>query len=132
MLQPSVATPCPQVKWPAPRCESQLVRLTSIANEHRSSLPWPVLCLGFPLPWLPGWVPAETLTETMNAVTAWVLSLPTTSDYLTGSVIVIDDGAYQVTNWHLVAFTQEGDQILAPGARFYLATPAISFEMNYQ
>ncbi len=95
--------------------------LTSSAHEPRSSLPWPALCQGFRLPWLPGWVPADTLTETMNAITAWVLCLPTTSDPLTGSVIVIDDDAHQVTNWHLVAFTQGGDQILAPGERLYLA-----------
>ncbi|MGB4335910.1 MAG: trypsin-like peptidase domain-containing protein [Chromatiaceae bacterium] len=68
--------------------------------------------LAFLLFWLPLWASADGRADAMNAVTARVLCLPTTGDPQTGSGIVIDGGSHLVTNWHLVACTQEGGEAL--------------------
>lgn len=90
-----------------------------------------------------------------------VLCLPGHGDLLTGSGFTLAGGAQLIINWYMVACTQEGGQVRvlldadarepvtaeirgrvivvgivtlkarATEARSYLATPAISFEVNY-
>lgn len=66
--------------------------------------------MGLLLPWLPGAVPADTLTAAMSGLTARVLCLPGAGEPQTGSGFILDDGTHLVTNWHVVACTQEGGQ----------------------
>lgn len=68
--------------------------------------------LAFLLFWLPAWASAQSRPDALNAVTARVLCLPTRGDPQTGSGIVIAGGTHLVTNWHVVACTQEGGQAL--------------------
>ncbi|MFZ1539182.1 MAG: serine protease, partial [Chromatiaceae bacterium] len=68
--------------------------------------------LAFLLFWMPAWASAQSQPDALNAVTARVLCLPTRGDPQTGSGIVIDGGNHLVTNWHLVACSQEGGQAL--------------------
>ncbi len=70
------------------------------------------LGLAFLLCWLPVLASAEGRADALNAVTARVLCLPTTGDPQTGSGILLGGGSYLATNWHLVACTQEGGQVL--------------------
>nr|MBP8284035.1 trypsin-like peptidase domain-containing protein [Chromatiaceae bacterium] len=70
------------------------------------------LGLAFLLCWLPVLSSAEGRADALNAITTRVLCLPTTGDPQTGSGILLGDGSYLATNWHLVACTQEGGQVL--------------------
>ncbi len=106
-----IARPCPRYGWRPRRGESHPRRLTSSAHPFR---PWPALCLGCLLPWLPAWASADTLTAAMTAVTARVLCLPSDGDPHTGSGFILGDGTHLVTNWHVVACTREGGQALVP------------------
>jgi hypothetical protein len=46
----------------------------------------------------------------MSGLTARVLCLPGAGEPQTGSGFILDDGTHLVTNWHVVACTQEGGQ----------------------
>ncbi len=85
-----IARPCPRYGWRPRRGESHPRRLTSSAHPFR---PWPALCLGCLLPWLPAWAPADPLTAAMTAVTARVLCLPSDGDPHTGSGFILGDGS---------------------------------------
>lgn len=66
------------------------------------------LALALSLCWLPALAAVEGRVNNMNAVTARVFCLPASGDPQTGSGIIINGGALLVTNWHVVACTQEG------------------------
>ncbi len=83
----------------------------------------------------PALAPADLFNATtMNAGAVRILCLPSDGDPHTGSGFILADGTHLITNWHVVACTREAGQAqpLSAGAVFYLATPAVSFEVTYQ